>query len=682
MTRENAVNEIKSRWREFYQHDRKNGIICPLCNNGAGSSGTGITSNEAHGKPYSLKCFKCGFAGDIFDLLQEERNTDFIGAMEYATDYLGLIIDEDGAKWRSSVANDRKPAENKKAENRPIERATMQIEHTEPIADYTEYYKECNKRINNKECISYLSARGISAETASAFNLGYDAEWISPTVRKNQERKGNNWLPPSTKRIIMPVSANHYIARAIDKTVEKQYQKMNETGGGSASIFNMQAIYGSGNIFILEGFFDAMSVLEMGVPAIALNSTSNIELLLKELEKKPTKATLILSLDADEAGQKAQTKLADGLKRLNISFICANISGKYKDANDALVNDKEQFYKDILKAWELTADKPDNVSSYIDNLMAGDIEKLKGATEIKTGFADLDARSGGIYPGLYVIAATSSLGKTTFTHQIADNLASSGTDVLFFSMEQSRLELVSKSLARMTKQMSQKQGPAGTIKPTTSLEIRKGQDGAIISLVAQEYKKKVADRLSIIEGNFNCNISFIGDYVRRYCDKNQRKPVVIIDYLQILQPADDSKRATTKETIDNTVTELKRISRELDITIIVISSVNRANYLAPIDFESIKESGGIEYTADVIWGLQLQCLNEPLFSEANKLKEKRGRVRTEKAAIPRKIELVCLKNRYGISSYNCNFDYNPKYDLFEQEHCPFEEKESKPRTRI
>ena len=112
--------------------------------------------------------------------------------------------------------------------------------------------------------------------------------------------------------------------------------------------------------------------------------------------------------------------------------------------------------------------------------------------------------------------------------------------------------------------------------------------------------------------------------------------------------------------------ELKRLSRALDITIIVISSVNRSNYLTPIDFESLKESGGIEYTADVIWGLQLQCLNDSVFSEANKIKEKRDIIRANKIAEPRKIELVCLKNRFGIASFSCYFDYYAAIDLFEE----------------
>ena len=182
---------------------------------------------------------------------------------------------------------------------------------------------------------------------------------------------------------------------------------------------------------------------------------------------------------------------------------------------------------------------------------------------------------------------------------------------------------------------------------------------------AERYKQEVQENISIIEGNFACNISFIGEYVRQYIRRNDTRPVVFIDYLQILQPEQQNGRQqTTKEMVDSSITELKRISRELDLTVFVVCSVNRANYLTPVDFESLKESGGIEYTCDVIWGLQLQCLNDPLFDKQNNIKERREKIKAAKAADPRKIELVCLKNRYGIANFSCYFDYYPAYDLF------------------
>ena len=297
------------------------------------------------------------------------------------------------------------------------------------------------------------------------------------------------------------------------------------------------------------------------------------------------------------------------------------------------------------------------MSSYIDRLMSGEIARFREAKDRKTGFANLDEKAGGLYAGLYVIAAVSTLGKTTFAHQMADQLAAAGNDVIFFSMEQSRLEMVSKSLARITAQRDIKTA-------VTSLSIRKGYLPENVLKAADDYTKAVADRLSIVEGNFACTVSFIGEYTRRYMKQTGSKPVLFIDYLQILQGEPD-KRQTTKEMIDSTVTELKRLSRELDLTVFVISSVNRANYLTPIDFESLKESGGIEYTADVIWGLQFQCLNADLFSDPKAtLKAKRTAIKEAKAADPRKIELVCLKNRYGISSFSCFFDYYPANDLY------------------
>lgn len=87
--------------------------------------------------------------------------------------------------------------------------------------------------------------------------------------------------------------------------------------------------------------------------------------------------------------------------------------------------------------------------------------------------------------------------------------------------------------------------------------------------------------------------------------------------------------------------------------------------MTAIDFESFKESGGIEYTADVLWGLQLQCIHEEIFDKQGNINQKRKKIVEAKKAIPRKIELICLKNRFGVSSYTCHFDYYPKCDWFQ-----------------
>ena len=100
------------------------------------------------------------------------------------------------------------------------------------------------------------------------------------------------------------------------------------------------------------------------------------------------------------------------------------------------------------------------------------------------------------------------------------------------------------------------------------------------------------------------------------------------------------------------------------MSVLLISSLNRQNYMTPIDFESFKESGGIEYTADVVWGLQLSVLNDDIFSKEGKTKEKREKIKEAKAQPTREIELVCLKNRYGVASYTIPFWYKAASDVF------------------
>lgn len=168
--------------------------------------------------------------------------------------------------------------------------------------------------------------------------------------------------------------------------------------------------------------------------------------------------------------------------------------------------------------------------------------------------------------------------------------------------------------------------------------------------------------MNVIQCNFDTTIEAIRDYVEQYMKQNHTRPVVVLDYLQIV-PASDPRMDERRKT-DHIIRGLKKLQADNDLLIFVVSALNRSNYLAPIDFESFKESGGIEYTADVVWGLQLSVIHSDVFGKDNKIKEKREAIAKAKAAIPRSIELVCLKNRYGVSSYSCNFDYDPRYDLF------------------
>lgn len=302
-----------------------------------------------------------------------------------------------------------------------------------------------------------------------------------------------------------------------------------------------------------------------------------------------------------------------------------------------------------------------NLANYLKNGLKNDLQAFRNYKDRKTGFKNFDELSGGLYPGLYVLGAISSLGKTTFIHQVADQIVERDPNehVLYFSLEQSRLEMLTKSIARKTAQLE------GVENAISSIALRCGnikdwQQGGLAK--AYEAYEKVADRVTIVECNFNTDIDFIRETTEQYIKLKGVRPIVIVDYLQIIPARND--RQTDKQKTDDIIRGLKKMQSDNKLVCFVISALNRSNYLAPVDFESFKESGGIEYTADVVLGLQLEVLNDEIFTKANKLIEQRAKVKEAKNETPRRIELVCLKNRYGQSSYSCTFEYYPACDLF------------------
>lgn len=532
------------------------------------------------------------------------------------------------------------------------------------VENYLEMYETYHGRISFAACKEYLNAHGVSMETAKRFKFGFDEEWKSPTVVKAMEARGESAeVVPATPRLIIPVNDHCYIARDIRADLtDAQAQRVNLLQG-RAGTFNKGALYDeeANEIFVTSDVLEAISIVEAGGNAVSICNYSRVTAFLNELATDPIKTgkTLIICMDGTPAGEEAAIYLRKGLTRLNISYFVADICGSYGTVNARLSRDRAGLIEAIQRTRREAMTKPDNTSEYINYFMVDDIKRYN--KPIKTGYPNFDEKTGGLNEGLYCIAAISSLGKTTFISQMADQIAGGGNDVLFFSLEQSRLELVSKSIARITAKKD-------LTKAVTSLSIRKGYLPESVREAAKDHIKATGDRISIIEGNFNCNITFIAEYIRKYITNNNCKPVVFIDYLQILEPEQDAngRKQSTKDTIDAAITQLKRLSRELGITVFVVSSVNRHNYLTPIDFESLKESGGIEYTCDFVCGLQLaELTTNKIFEKEGSIKEKREAINKAKAANPRQIELVCLKNRYGIANFSCNFEYYPANDLFE-----------------
>jgi len=277
------------------------------------------------------------------------------------------------------------------------------------------------------------------------------------------------------------------------------------------------------------------------------------------------------------------------------------------------------------------------------NILKDYLDYIKDDTKAKktpTYFNKLDSvLNGGLTNGLITIGAIASLGKTTFILQIADNMAQrENTKVLFFSLEMTRYDIITKSLSRLSYQIDAQNS-------YTFDDIISNSDKVDYEAILEAYKP-IANNIYIIDNIYD--IKAIEDYILTFKQNNPKDNiVVIIDYLQyILCNASTSD----KQVVDFIVKRLKEISKVNNITIIAISSLNRANYSGGITMESFKESGSIEYTSDILMGLEYT--NNNGIDRDNEARKN-----------PRRISLKIIKNRYGALGV-INYDFNTMYHTF------------------
>ena len=251
---------------------------------------------------------------------------------------------------------------------------------------------------------------------------------------------------------------------------------------------------------------------------------------------------------------------------------------------------------------------------------------------LKTGFDYLDGIIRGLTPGLFVIAAPPSAGKTTFVNQLADQVAKlNEVPILFFSYEQSAFDLWVKSIARLSG-IGNEDIRAGLV--------AKGQKDKVREAAADYLK--AARWIKVIEGDRHQTADRIRLMARREKAKAGTPPVLVIDYLQII-PAAESMTDKRSE-VDALVSDLRRIARDIGSPVIAISSMSRAEY-DKARMSGFKESGGIEYGADIAAILTVQSESED---------------KTE-----RTVKLSIIKNRNGRRGY-VGLAYHTTRDQFEE----------------
>ena len=605
-----------------------------------------------------FKCFSTGKTGNIYNLL-----LDLDYNHEEAIDLLNEFLEQRNIKIKKSGQPDERgsPEKENKKDNEEIQPKI----NFKPL--YDEGVREISKDKNN-----LFTSRGISREIQEKYKLGYIAKGFNEIVKAYKKEYGEK-TPFAEKpnknldnyKYIIPITEDYFLLRSDIPDIKPKEYKLT---GYTSKLFNERYLNMENEIiFICEGIFDSLSLEELGYKSISLGGVMNQNKLIEQLHKKNI---FVLALDNDKSGKTATESLKEKFQSKSQLSMVFEFDEKYKDINEYLIADKKalknrlsEFIKDIEGHAERLK-KPDLTIYRLEEYLK-ELETNKEKPAIKTNFGPLDDYlSGGLHTGLYVIGAVSSLGKTTFINQLTDDIAKNGYDVLFFSLEMGRNEIISKSLSReMFRKAKDKSLPLSALEIQNlrfhgiAEQMKKQRE--LLREAIKEYGNS-ARHVSIIEGGFDTGVNEIKEIIERYISLNKTKPIVVIDYLQILKQS--SNFFSDKQAVDHNITQLKKLSRNNDLVIFVVSSFNRDSYLTPVSFASFKESGAIEYTADVVFGLELSIVKT--FTGKGGKEDREKAINEAKSKGERELDLVTLKNRFGSPYFRINMTYYPKFNLF------------------
>ncbi|MDY7107981.1 MAG: replicative DNA helicase [Planctomycetota bacterium] len=255
------------------------------------------------------------------------------------------------------------------------------------------------------------------------------------------------------------------------------------------------------------------------------------------------------------------------------------------DAPADVLDRAEQALFDIAHRAEQSAAVrlPDLFGRVIDELG----QDASGEARIFTGLADLDAHTGGLRAGDFIIlAARPSIGKTALALTAACNIAANGTPAAVFSMEMTAASLAQRVLSA---------------------------DSAVSSRVLQAVMLTVAD-FEALHRSAARMIDlplFVDDtpgltplrlrakarrVVARY-----RVRAVFIDYLQLMTLA---RRVESRQIeVGELSRQIKALARELNVPIVCLSQLNRAAEYREDHrprLSDLRDSGSIEQDADIV----------------------------------------------------------------------------------
>jgi replicative DNA helicase len=219
------------------------------------------------------------------------------------------------------------------------------------------------------------------------------------------------------------------------------------------------------------------------------------------------------------------------------------------------------------------------------------ISKQKGALRgVATGFNGLDSMLSGLQNSdLVILAARPSMGKSSLALDIAKNIALKEKKAVgIFSLEMSRDQLIDRLISSESN--------------IDSWKIRQGALQSEDFTCIQHALGSLSEAPIFIDDASSCTVLQMRAMARRL-QASQELGLIIIDYLQLIEPGSKGSNVNSVQQITEISRQLKGLARELNVPVLALSQLSRAvEQRTPKipRLSDLRESGSLEQDADVV----------------------------------------------------------------------------------